>query len=389
MHRLGLLLLLLCAAIGSARAADPPAQKFVVFFQEWSAQIDDPAQSVISSCRGVGEVASRQRRARERLRQHHRQPPGQHSAGRSAGAGRGRSVAVGRRRCEAREAARPWPGAVRSDRAGEPAGGNQLRPALIAMLQSLVQAEAWDDPAAVLRRVFGFPGFRGQQEEAVRHVVAGGDALVLAPTGGGKSICFQVPALCRPGTAVVISPLIALMDDQVAALRQLGVSAGALHSDLDPAEARSVDARSDRAAARPAVRLAGAAARQRHAGAAVAPAARAVRDRRGALRVAMGARVPAGVSRAGLPGRSVPRRAAHRADRDRRSAHARRHPARAEDGGGGDLRRQLPSAEPAYRRRSEGWRDRAASGPARTPFRRLRHRLLRHACEDRARCRRS
>jgi ATP-dependent DNA helicase RecQ len=108
------------------------------------------------------------------------------------------------------------------------------------VLQSLVQVEAWDDPAAVLRRVFGFPGFRGQQEKVVRHVVAGGDALVLAPTGGGKSVCFQVPALCRPGTAVVISPLIALMDDQVAALRQLGVSAGALHSDLDPAEARSV-----------------------------------------------------------------------------------------------------------------------------------------------------
>ena len=107
------------------------------------------------------------------------------------------------------------------------------------MLQSLVQAEAWDDPAAVLRRVFGFRGFRGQQEQVVRHVVAGGDALVLAPTGGGKSICFQVPALCRPGTAVVISPLIALMDDQVAALRQLGVAAAALHSDLDLAEARS------------------------------------------------------------------------------------------------------------------------------------------------------
>ena len=108
------------------------------------------------------------------------------------------------------------------------------------MLQSLLQADGWDDPASVLRRVFGFPGFRGQQEEVVRHVVAGGDALVLAPTGGGKSICFQVPALCRPGTAVVISPLIALMDDQVAALRQLGIAAGALHSDLDLAEARSV-----------------------------------------------------------------------------------------------------------------------------------------------------
>src|SRR5258708_30594008 len=108
------------------------------------------------------------------------------------------------------------------------------------VLQSLLEAAAHDEPADVLRRVFGFPRFRGQQEEVVRHVVAGGDALVLAPTGGGKSICYQVPALCRRGTAVVISPLIALMDDHVAALRQLGVAAGALHSDIDPAEARSI-----------------------------------------------------------------------------------------------------------------------------------------------------
>ena len=108
------------------------------------------------------------------------------------------------------------------------------------MLQSLLEVAAHDDPADVLRKVFGFPRFRGQQEEVVRHVVAGGDALVLAPTGGGKSICYQVPALCRRGTAVVISPLIALMDDQVAALRQLGVAAGALHSELDPAEARAI-----------------------------------------------------------------------------------------------------------------------------------------------------
>ena len=103
-----------------------------------------------------------------------------------------------------------------------------------------MDGEVGGDPAAILRRVFGFPGFRGQQEQAVRHVVAGGDALVLMPTGGGKSICYQVPALCRSGAAVVVSPLIALMDDQVAALRQLGVAAGALHSELDPAEARDV-----------------------------------------------------------------------------------------------------------------------------------------------------
>jgi ATP-dependent DNA helicase RecQ len=94
------------------------------------------------------------------------------------------------------------------------------------------------DPAEILRRVFGFPAFRGLQEPAVRHVTAGGDALILMPTGGGKSLCYQLPALCRPGTAIVISPLIALMDDQVAALRQLGVAAAALHSDLEPEVAR-------------------------------------------------------------------------------------------------------------------------------------------------------
>jgi ATP-dependent DNA helicase RecQ len=95
-------------------------------------------------------------------------------------------------------------------------------------------------PEAVLRRVFGFTDFRGQQSPAVAHVMAGGDALVLMPTGGGKSLCYQVPALALRGTAIVVSPLIALMDDQVAALRQLGVAAGALHSELEPAEARSV-----------------------------------------------------------------------------------------------------------------------------------------------------
>lgn len=81
--------------------------------------------------------------------------------------------------------------------------------------------------------MFGYAGFRGLQENAIAHVVAGGDALVLMPTGGGKSLCYQVPALCRPGTALVVSPLIALMDDQVAALRQQGVAAAALHSEVD------------------------------------------------------------------------------------------------------------------------------------------------------------
>ncbi len=94
-----------------------------------------------------------------------------------------------------------------------------------------------ESPRDILHRVFGFPAFRGLQEEAVAQVVRGGDALVLMPTGGGKSVCYQVPALVRFGVAVVVSPLIALMDDQVAALRQLGVSAGALHSEVEADDA--------------------------------------------------------------------------------------------------------------------------------------------------------
>ncbi len=97
-----------------------------------------------------------------------------------------------------------------------------------------------DLPRETLRRVFGFPEFRGLQEAAVTHITQGGDALVLMPTGGGKSICYQIPALCRHGTAVIVSPLIALMDDQVAALRQVGVAAGALHSEVEPDEARRI-----------------------------------------------------------------------------------------------------------------------------------------------------
>ena len=96
------------------------------------------------------------------------------------------------------------------------------------------------DPREILARVFGFPDFRGLQSDVVAHVNAGGDALVLMPTGGGKSVCYQVPALCRPGTALVISPLIALMDDQVAAMRELGVAASSLHSEMDQETQREV-----------------------------------------------------------------------------------------------------------------------------------------------------
>jgi ATP-dependent DNA helicase RecQ len=96
--------------------------------------------------------------------------------------------------------------------------------------------------AAVLRRVFGYESFRGAQQEIIEHLVGGGDALVLMPTGGGKSVCYQIPALIRPGTGVVVSPLIALMQDQVDALRALGVRAGFLNSSQDSGQRAATQA---------------------------------------------------------------------------------------------------------------------------------------------------
>ena len=93
----------------------------------------------------------------------------------------------------------------------------------------------------VLRRVCGYGSFRGQQQEIIDHVTAGGDALVLMPTGGGKSLCYQIPALLRPGTGVVISPLIALMQDQVDAAAGLGLRAGFLNSTQNPSARHQVE----------------------------------------------------------------------------------------------------------------------------------------------------
>ncbi|MFJ8151799.1 DNA helicase RecQ [Streptomyces sp. NPDC094468] len=95
---------------------------------------------------------------------------------------------------------------------------------------------------ATLHRVFGYDAFRGEQEAIIEHVVAGGDAVVLMPTGGGKSLCYQIPSLVRPGTGIVVSPLIALMQDQVDALRALGVNAGFVNSTQDFDERRVVEA---------------------------------------------------------------------------------------------------------------------------------------------------
>ena len=94
---------------------------------------------------------------------------------------------------------------------------------------------------ALLRDIFGYPAFRGAQAEIIEHVSRGGDALVLMPTGGGKSLCYQIPALLRPGCAIVVSPLIALMQDQVDALTQLGVRAACLNSTLDWRAAQAVE----------------------------------------------------------------------------------------------------------------------------------------------------
>ncbi|MCH9638564.1 MAG: DNA helicase RecQ [Betaproteobacteria bacterium] len=93
----------------------------------------------------------------------------------------------------------------------------------------------------ILKEVFGYPAFRGQQAEVITHLADGGDSLVLMPTGGGKSLCYQIPALLRDGVAVIISPLIALMQNQVAALHEVGVRAALLNSSLSQQEAAEVE----------------------------------------------------------------------------------------------------------------------------------------------------
>src|SRR5581483_657154 len=114
-----------------------------------------------------------------------------------------------------------------------------------AQAQGVRLAPAADEVGAraeqVLREVFGYPAFRGDQKEIVTHLASGGDALVLMPTGGGKSLCFQIPALVREGMGVVVSPLIALMQDQVAALEEAGVRAAALNSSLSWPEVQNVE----------------------------------------------------------------------------------------------------------------------------------------------------
>lgn len=116
---------------------------------------------------------------------------------------------------------------------GFPDSGGFAAPDNLAVMQ--------ESPQSLLRRIFGHADFRGPQQAIIEHIAAGGDALVLMPTGGGKSLCYQVPALLRDGVGVVVSPLIALMQDQVEALRQVGVRAEFLNSTLDAESASRIE----------------------------------------------------------------------------------------------------------------------------------------------------
>ena len=180
------------------------------------------------------------------------------------------------------------------------------------------------NPLEILKTVYGYDAFRGPQARIVDHIIAGNNAFVLMPTGGGKSLCYQIPAIVRPGMGLIVSPLLALMADQVAALRQAGVKAAALNSDLGPDERRAlwnavetgaldllyVAPETLAAPGRPAAARGGEAVADRH--------------RRGALPVAVGPRLPAFLSRSSTAGPAVSRHAAHRTDGNRRRADQRR-----------------------------------------------------------------
>ena len=183
------------------------------------------------------------------------------------------------------------------------------------------------NPLEILKTVYGYDAFRGPQARIVEHVIAGNNAFVLMPTGGGKSLCYQIPAIVRPGMGLVVSPLLALMADQVAALRQAGVQAAALNSDLAPDERRALwrdvgeRQRSTCSTSRPRRCCSPDVLRAARGGEAVAD-----RHRRGALPVAVGPRLPPVLSPARRARPAVSRHAAHRADGDGRRADPRGNP---------------------------------------------------------------
>ena len=111
---------------------------------------------------------------------------------------------------------------------------------------SLTTTDNMDDPADILRTIFGYEQFRPPQDEVIDTLISGRDALVLMPTGGGKSLCYQIPAIARPGVGIIVSPLIALMQDQVAALTQAGVRAAYVNSSLSAEDAARIEAQMQR-----------------------------------------------------------------------------------------------------------------------------------------------
>ena len=176
-------------------------------------------------------------------------------------------------------------------------------------------------PRKVLQTVFGYDTFREHQEAVIAHLLGGSDAFVLMPTGSGKSLCYQIPSVVRDGVGVVISPLIALMHDQVTALRENGVRADGLNSSLPPEEAAQVEARvrsgeTDILYVAPerllTPRLPAAAGRDER---------RPVRHRRGPLRLPMGPRFPARIPQDRRGHAPFPGRTAHCPDRHGRRGH--------------------------------------------------------------------
>lgn len=125
--------------------------------------------------------------------------------------------------------------------AGAPVGGGSAPAAAAAIRAPAITAPRFATPAEALKTVFGYDSFRGEQAQIIDQVVSGGDAVVLMPTGGGKSLCYQIPSLVREGTGVVVSPLIALMQDQVDALTAVGVRAAFLNSTQDPQQRAAVE----------------------------------------------------------------------------------------------------------------------------------------------------
>ena len=202
-----------------------------------------------------------------------------------------------------------------------------------------------DAARAILRRTFGHADFRGLQAGVIGEVLAGRSALAVLPTGGGKSLCYQIPSLVRPGLGLVISPLIALMADQVAALQQSGVAAEKLELQhraraCAPTSGGSIDDGSLDLLYLSPEGLMQPAMLERLSRLPLALGG----DRRGALRQPVGPRLPPRVSHAGPAGGGLPAGAAPRRHGHRRRAHPRGHPRRAAARGRPRVRRQLRAA---------------------------------------------